>query len=93
MKLLIIGSIVLFLNLAHAGPTIIPMDNGRASVLVGENEKMTKNINLCEDNRLKTRYKPCKYNVNDYRITKNSEVGCAYKTNRKNSSTNGELCN
>ncbi|AHM72017.1 hypothetical protein [Yersinia hibernica] len=93
MKLLLIGSIALFSNLVNAGPTITPMSNERASVLVEKNEKTIKIINQCKDSKLNTRYNPCKYNVNDYRITKSSEVGCAYNTNRKNSNTNGKLCN
>ncbi|HEN3615171.1 TPA: hypothetical protein U5E43_003992 [Yersinia enterocolitica] len=93
MKLLIIGSLILLSNLAHAGPTISPMDNDRASTLVENNKAIIKANNGCKNNKSKNQYKSCKYNINDYRTVKSSKVGCANNTNRKNSSANGDLCN
>lgn len=53
MKLLIIGSLILLSNLAHAGPTISPMDNDRASTLMENNKAITKANNGCKNNKSK----------------------------------------
>ncbi|MFL4556657.1 hypothetical protein ACH19I_08700 [Yersinia kristensenii] len=93
MKLLIISGILLFSNYIYAGQTITPIDNHRASVLVEKNKPIIKTANKCKDNKFKIQYKSCKYNINDYRTHKNNKVGCALNTNRKNSKTNGDICN
>ncbi|WP_145539533.1 hypothetical protein [Yersinia kristensenii] len=93
MKLLIISGILLFSNYIHAKQIILPMDNDRVSVLVEKNKPIIKNANRCKDDILKIQYKSCKYNINDYRTDKNNKVGCALNTNRKNSQTNGDICN
>ncbi len=93
MKLLIITSLILSPHLALAASTIKPTENDRASTLIKHNDLKLSAINRDSTNRDKTQYNHCKYNLNDYRHLKNSEMGCAVSNNRKNSSYNGDICN
>ncbi|CNK45001.1 Uncharacterised protein [Yersinia mollaretii] len=93
MKLLIVTSLILFSHLALAASTIKPTENDRASTLIKYNDLILSAISKDSTNIDKTQYNHCKYNLNDYRHLKNSEMGCAVNNNIKTSSCNGDICN
>lgn len=94
MKLfLIIGSIIFFSNMAKATPIITPTKNERSFALV-ENDKLIMGTARKNSNSSSIPWpNACKYNFNDYRMLKNSEVGCAVNNNIEISISNGDICN
>lgn len=93
MKRLIIASLILSSHFALATHTIKPTENDRASSLMKENVLTLSKNNIYSTNRSRTQYNHCKYNLNDYRHLKNSEIECAVNNNIKISSCNGDICN
>ncbi|CNH02792.1 Uncharacterised protein [Yersinia thracica] len=93
MRLIIIGTIILFTNLGHAALTIEPSDSDRSLCLMRDNHLPKNIINRSKNDIINIKNKICNYSINDYRRVRNHEVGCAININRKKSSIKGEICN
>lgn len=93
MRLLIIGTIILFSNVGHAGLTIKPIDSDRSFCLMRDNQSKKNIITTAKNDSVNIKDRVCNYSINDYRHDKNHEVGCAVNINRKKSSISGDICN
>ncbi|CRY57188.1 MULTISPECIES: hypothetical protein [Yersinia] len=89
MKLLIMIGVLLISNLSQAKILINPVEDDYSFTLKKE-KNATKSKTACKE---KKEYKPCAYQLNDYRSVKNSAFGCAVNNNNKNASDNGDVCN
>lgn len=93
MKLLIIGSIIVFSSTTHAALTIQPTDNERSYILVNNSHSKINTLLNHKNSICDIKQKVCNYSVNDYRHFKDSEMGCAVNNNRKKSIKDGGICN
>lgn len=93
MKLLTIGSIIVFSSTTHAALTIQPSDNERSYMLVNNFNSRENTFLDYKNKTYDVKQKICNYSINDYRHLKNSEIGCAVNNNRKKSSRDGGICN
>ncbi|MEQ9723683.1 hypothetical protein ABQG65_21310 [Yersinia alsatica] len=93
MKLLIIGSMIIFSSTTHAAPTIQPSDNERSYALVNNFHSRINTFLDYKNKNYDVKQKICNYSINDYRHLKDSEIGCAVNNNRKKSSKDGGICN
>lgn len=83
MKLWIVGSIIFLSSIAHASFIIEPNENDQACSLAKRDLLATdKNQSLSTPVLQRDNERRCKYQRNDYRISRDSEVGCALNKNR-----------
>ncbi|AIN17643.1 hypothetical protein CH54_3149 [Yersinia rochesterensis] len=93
MRLLIIGTIILFTKVGYAELTIKPIDSDRSFCLMRDNQSKINIIITSKNDSVNIKNRACNYSINDYRRVKNHEVGCAVNINRKKSSISGDICN
>lgn len=84
---------MLFTHISQAALTIKPIDDDHSFFLIRCNQEKiitnhgSKKDSICIKNKI------CNYNINDFLYIQNRETGCAVNTNRKKSTTNGDICN
>ncbi|CNH46115.1 hypothetical protein [Yersinia pekkanenii] len=98
MKLLILGGIIFYPCLSYTVLTIEPDKNDRAFSLTKIEIPAKKVSSECKSDSAKERH--CRYQLNDYRTKKDSEIGCATNKNEIHSKYNnlsndfiGDVCN
>ncbi|MDA5495929.1 hypothetical protein PGS50_22160 [Yersinia intermedia] len=91
MKLWIVSSAIFLSSIAHASFIIEPNENDHAcslakrdSLTVDKKNPLTKSASQRNNERR------CKYQLNDYRTYRDSEVGCAVNKNRIISKTRNQ---
>lgn len=83
MKLWIVSSVIFFSSVVHASFIIEPNENDQACSLAKRDLLATdKNQSLSTPVLLRDNERRCKYQRNDYRMSRDSEVGCAVNKNR-----------
>lgn len=75
---------ILFTQISQAALTIKPIDDDHSFSLIKENQDKTITNPITKNDSIYIKNKSCNYSTNDFRHKKNSEVGCAVNTNRKN---------
>ncbi|MFW5394089.1 hypothetical protein V1951_22795 [Yersinia sp. 2544 StPb PI] len=83
MKLWIVSSVIFFSSVVHASFIIEPNENDQACSLAERDLLATdKNQSLSTPVLQRDNERRCKYQRNDYRMSRDSEVGCAVNKNR-----------